>query len=165
MNDMHFSVVLDKMRNVRFSYLGRMAIVFLIFSGASCPWPAPARTAYYKVCPGPSPTGCGSPNDFVVALTKRVQIQAAERILSGKTTDEVHVQGTVVPHPAWYNKPWKFHLAPKSITFFTFAHPICWGYSTSELNAGLDKIGTPNFLPARYWCPRGYRISERFLSN
>jgi hypothetical protein len=150
---------------MRVSYLGQIVSVCLILIGASFHRPALARTAYYKVCPGPSPNGCGSPNDFVVAFRKRAQIQAAERILSGKTTDEVHVQGTVVPRPAWYNKPWRFHLASKSITFFTFAHPICWDYSTSELNAALDKIGTPNVLPARYWCPRGYRISTRFLSN
>jgi hypothetical protein len=122
--------------------------------------PASAQVRYFRVCPGQGPSPCGSPNDFVVALVQPKQWQMADDILSGKITDQVHVQGTIVAQPAPYNAPWKFYLDPESISFFTFGHPLCWGFSTTQVNASLSKIGSPDFLPIRAWCPRGYRLSQ-----
>ena len=42
---------------------------------------ASAETRYFRVCPGPDPSGCGSPNDFIIALSKPKQIQMAMQIL------------------------------------------------------------------------------------
>jgi hypothetical protein len=125
-----------------------------------CSSSASAETKYFRVCPGPDPSGCGSPNDFVIALSKPKQIQMAMQILGGKVVDQVHVQGMIVAKPAAYNSPWKFHLAPTTISFFTFGHPICWGFSTTDIGDNLDKLGTPDFLPTKQWCPRGYRLSQ-----
>lgn len=122
---------------------------------------ASAETRYFRVCPGPDPSGCGSPNDFIIALSKPKQIQMAMQILGGKVVDQVHVQGMIVAKPAAYNTPWKFHLAPKTISFFTFGHPVCWGFSTKDIGDHLDKLGTPDFLPTKQWCPRGYRLSQQ----
>lgn len=95
---------------------------------ARCSSLASAETRYFRVCPGPDPSGCGSPNDFIVALSKPRQIQMAMQILGGKVVDQVHVQGMIVAKPAAYNTPWKFHLAPKTISFFTFGHPSAGGF-------------------------------------
>ncbi|WP_291688218.1 hypothetical protein [Bradyrhizobium sp.] len=122
---------------------------------------ASAETRYFRVCPGPDPSGCGSPNDFIIALSKPKQIQMAMQILGGKVVDQVHVQGMIVAKPAAHNTPWKFHLAPKTISFFTFGHPVCWGFSTKDIGDHLDKLGTPDFLPTKQWCPRGYRLSQQ----
>lgn len=122
--------------------------------------PAAAQTRYFLVCAGPGPAGCASLDDFVIALSQPNQQQMADKILSGKITDQVHVQGTIVTQPALYNWPWRFYLDPKTISFFTFGHPICWGFSTIEVNANLDKVGSPYFLPIKAWCPRGYRVSK-----
>lgn len=89
------------------------------------------------------------------------QIQMAMQILGGKVVDQVHVQGMIVAKPAAHNTPWKFHLAPKTISFFTFGHPVCWGFSTKDIGDHLDKLGTPDFLPTKQWCPRGYRLSQQ----
>jgi hypothetical protein len=140
------------------------AIIFTVAALGS-PNSTSAETRYFRVCPGTGPSGCGSPNDFVVALSRPKQIRMAKQILSGKVTDQVHVQGMIVAQPAAYNSPWKFHLAPNSISFFTFGHPLCWGFSTTEVDGNLDKIGTPNFLPTKQWCPRGYRLSEEVHAN
>ncbi len=125
--------------------------------------PATAQTRHFLVCPGSGPTGCASLDDFVIALTEPKQLQMADQILSEKITDQVHVQGTIVTQPALYNLPWAFYLDPKTISFFTFGHPICWGFSTVEVNANLDKIGSPGFLPIKAWCPRGYRLSKEIF--
>jgi hypothetical protein len=120
-----------------------------------------AKTRLFRICPGTLAGGtCGTSEDFVIALSRKDQLLAADAIVSGKTTDQVHVQGMIVARPARYNAPWKFHLRPSTISFFTFAHPTCWGYSTSEINSNLDKLGSPDFLPTRFWCPRGYRLTE-----
>jgi hypothetical protein len=122
--------------------------------------PAAAQTRYFLVCPGTNPAGCASLDDFVIALSQPKQLQMADQILSGKITDQVHVQGMIVTQPALYNWPWGFYLEPKTISFFTFGHPICWGFSTIEVNANLNKLGSPDFLPTKAWCPRGYRLSK-----
>jgi hypothetical protein len=143
--------------------IGRAAItaaVALALWSVGFSKPASAQLRYFRVCPGPTMDGCGTPYDFTIALGQQKQIQIAEQILSGKITDMVHVEGMIVTKPAFYNWPLMFHLDPNSIGFFTFAHPTCWGYSTVDVNANLDKIGSPGFLPTHYWCPRGYRISK-----
>jgi hypothetical protein len=144
--------------------MGRFALTSFIILAAildvSGIDPASAQTRYFRVCPGETSASCGSPNDFVVALVTQQQLQMADDILSGKITDQVHVQGTIVPQLAPYNAPWQFYLDPNSISFFTLGHPLCWGFSTMDVNSNLSKIGSPDFLPDKTWCPRGYRISE-----
>jgi len=116
-----------------------------------------SQTRYFRVCSGV----CGSsPDDFTIALDDTKQLQAADDILNGRVTDQVHVQGFIIAQPAFYNAPWQFYLDPKSISFFTLGHTTCWGYSTTEVNAKLTSVGSPGFLPTRFWCPRGYKLSQ-----
>jgi hypothetical protein len=132
----------------------------LAFSTVGVSDAASAETRYFRVCPDPAPGVCGSLNDFVIALQDPNQLQTADDILSGKIVDKVHVAGEIVAGPVPYNSPWRFYLNSKTITFFTLGHATCWGYSTVEINANLDRVGTPGFLPTRFWCPRGYRVSK-----
>ena len=142
------------------SILKTPIIILFIFLSVSFET-AFAKTRFFRVCPSTFAGGtCGTPNDFFIALSREDQLLAADAILSGKITDKVHVQGMVVAGPTRYNVPWKFHLRSGTISFFTFAHTTCWGHSTSEINSNLEKVGSPNFLPTRFWCPRGYRLTE-----
>jgi hypothetical protein len=148
------------MNHQRMAYGAIVAIVFLTFGAVAFSKPTTAEPRYFRVCPASKPGRCSSPNAFVIALEKLDQINMAEDILKGKVVDKVHVEGAIVAETVPYNSPWKFHLDPKTISFFARAHPLCWGHSTSEIDANLDKVGTPGFLPLKYWCPRGYRVSE-----
>jgi len=119
-----------------------------------------AETRYYRLCPEPGNSACGSPDDFVVALENADQIRTAADILAGKITDRVHVKGRLVAQPAPYNAPWNFYIDPKTIEILTFGNTTCRGYTTTEVNARLNQLGSPEFLPTGYWCPVGYKISQ-----
>jgi hypothetical protein len=123
---------------------------------------ASPQTRYFRMCPA---NGCGSPDDFVIAVTDAHQLQIAQAILDGKVTDQVHVSGRIVRTPAPYNSPWHFHLDPASIQLVTFSHPTCLGHSTSEVDANLNKVGTPAFLPTGDWCPRGFRLTGEVAAH
>jgi hypothetical protein len=141
-------------------------IIVAAMAGLAWPDAASAQIRYFRVCPGKAvPSSCGTSNDFVIALVTPQQWQMADDILSGKITDQIHVQGTIVGQPASYNAPWKFYLDPNSITFFTFGQPLCWGFSTTQVNANLSKVGSSAFLPTRGWCPRGYSLAEEVHPN
>lgn len=138
--------------------LAAFAVVTLPVSSYSI---ASQKARFFRICPELTQgSACGSSNDFVIALSRRDQIKVAEDILHGLILDRVHVQGMIVAKRVRYNSPWRFHLKSSTVSFFTFGNISCWDYSTSDINSNLEKIGTASFLPLRYWCPRGYRLSE-----
>ncbi|MER7467465.1 calmodulin-binding protein [Streptomyces sp. NPDC097981] len=88
---------------------------------------------------------------FVFQLTDPARIRQARDILNGVDTENVGVMGTVVKSPASYNKPWKYHLAPNSVTFFGMAMEVC-DASISYVNGHLGEVGGA-LLPRSTWCP------------
>lgn len=148
------------MRVMDVAFRTAVAVTLAAFIGGGFSETVLAESRYFRVCPGPAPSGCGSADDFIIALDDPNQIQMAEDILNGKVSDKVHVEGRIVAQPAPYNPQWKFYLDSKSISFFTFGHPTCWGYSTSQVNSNLAQVGTAGFLPTGFWCPRGYGVSQ-----
>jgi hypothetical protein len=59
----------------------------------------------------------GRVQTFVIGLNDPARIAEARAIVDGHEKFRVHVSGTIVKQPAWYNRPWTFHLAPDSIQF------------------------------------------------
>lgn len=113
----------------------------------------PARTVgYFKV------TGAKPENDFVIALKKPEQIEAARAIVSGAETAKVRVSGIVVPGKVAWNKPWSFYVDPDSISFFELGSVTC-SAATSTVEARLSEVGG-SFLPGRRWCPFSAKVSE-----
>lgn len=125
-----------------------------IFSVAAAPafaqsGPATAP-AYFKV----SDT---EPHDsFVIELTNPELIAKARAILDGRDKEPAHVMGVIVKEPAKYNKPWSFHLAPDSISFFQMSTEVC-DASTSYVQEHLAEVGG-SFLPGNRWCPWSSKI-------
>jgi len=130
------------------------ALAAIGISAALATVPSHARTRYFLVSNGPAG------NDFTIALHDPALIAKARQIVAGKVTDQVAVSGRIVKRAVAYNRPWHFHLQPSSITFITFGTPMCLRYlTTSELEANLAKIGSPDFSPLGYWCPVGSRVT------
>jgi hypothetical protein len=119
------------------------------------------ETRFFRMCPG-APDECKSPDAFVVALDDTDEINIAKDVVSGKITDRIHVGGRIVAKPVPYNQPWNFYLDPKTIKIMARLPTTCRGYTTTEINANLDRIGKHDdqFLSGGYWCPKGYKISE-----
>ncbi|MFK0255003.1 calmodulin-binding protein [Streptomyces sp. NPDC090445] len=88
---------------------------------------------------------------FVIKLTDPARIRQARDILSGVDTENVGVMGTIVKTPAAYNKPWKYHLDPNSVTFFGMAMEVC-DANISYVNDHLGEVGGA-LLPRSTWCP------------
>jgi len=88
---------------------------------------------------------------FFIRLIDPTRIAEARAIVSGKERTRVAVAGTVITQPVSYNRPWHFHLAPESISFFERAIEVC-DAATSYVEAHLDEIGGA-FLPGNRWCP------------
>lgn len=76
-----------------------------------------AASAYFEFTDGT--------DTFVFKLTDSAKIQQARNILSGVETETVGVMGKVVKTPAFYNTPWKYQLAPNSVSFFGMAVEVC----------------------------------------
>jgi len=125
----------------------------LTFVAISATESTAARTRYFRVSDGP-------PNEtFTIALGDPVLIAKARQIVAGNSSSQVKVSGRIVKWPAKYNGTWHFHLKPTSITFITFANTTCLrGAATSEIEANLDKIGTPDYSPLGFWCPLGSKV-------
>lgn len=105
--------------------------------------PADAPATYFEFTDGT--------DTFVFQLTDPARIQQARDILSGVDTENVGVMGTVVKSPASYNKPWKYHLAPNSVKFFSMAMEVC-DASISYVDGHLGEVGGA-LLPRSTWCP------------
>ncbi|GAA1193276.1 hypothetical protein F4556_000721 [Kitasatospora gansuensis] len=88
---------------------------------------------------------------FVFKLTDSAKIQQARNILSGVETENVGVMGKVVKTPAWYNSPWKYQIAPNSVSFFGMAMEVC-DASISYVDTHLNEVGGA-LLPGSTWCP------------
>lgn len=122
--------------------------------------PAAARTRYFSVSDGP-------PNEtFTIALSNPTMIAKARQIIAGNISGQVKVSGRIAKWPVKYNAPWHFHLKPASITFITFANTTCLrGAATSEIEANIQKIGTPDYSPLGFWCPLGSRVAAEISAN
>src|SRR5262245_19949485 len=114
------------------------------------PAAAEAGRAYFVVDYPPAP------EQFVIKLNRRTQIDHARRILSGEETGAVHVMGKIVQRPTHWNAPWSFHLSPQSIQFFELAIEVC-DAAIPYVEEHLDEVGGA-FLPGSVWCPWGSRI-------
>ena len=101
-------------------------------------------------------SGGGEKDNFVIALFDPAKIAEARAIASGAEKSKVHVGGLIVRKAARYNKPWHFHLAPKSIAFFEMAIEVC-DATTSYVETHLDEVGGA-FLPKGHWCPWSSRV-------
>jgi hypothetical protein len=110
---------------------------------------------FFEVSEGIDPA-----QSFVIALSDPKKIDMARAIVSGSTTEPVHVSGRIVKSRVRYNSKWAFHLDPKSITFITFAPTTCArGMSTHDVQMNLGLVGKPGSpLAAGYWCPLGSSV-------
>ncbi len=88
---------------------------------------------------------------FVIRLTEPARIREARAIISGMQADRTHVEGRVIKEQADYNRPWGFHLAPESISFFQNNNEGC-NAPVEEVEARLSEAGKA-FLPGSKWCP------------
>ena len=96
------------------------------------------------------------PEQFVLKLTRPEQIAHARRILSGEEMEAVRIRGKVVKRPRAWNRPWHFHLAPKSVQFFALAAEVC-DASIRYVEDHLDEAGGA-FLPSKVGCPWGSQL-------
>lgn len=111
---------------------------------------AAAKPVYFRI-------GGAEPKDtFIIKLTDQKKIDEAREILRGSGHGKHGVMGIIVVKPATYNKPWHFHLAPESISFFEVATEVC-DASTSYVEEHLSEVGT-DFLPGNHWCPWSSKI-------
>jgi hypothetical protein len=130
-----------------------MAFLLLQFTAVA----ASPTAVYFRVSNG------DASQDFIVELIATEKIQQARAIVSGAEKQVIHVAGTVISHPAPYNKPspdsplWDFHLDPSTVSFFHFGPEYCNQgllFVSEHVKAGdLNKV-----LPTGHWCPRGYTV-------
>jgi hypothetical protein len=91
---------------------------------------------------------------FIFKLTDLEKISEAREILAKKY--DKHVVGTVVPTPQPYNKPWRYHLDPRSISFAMLTDPRCDG-AIRYLDDRLSEVGR-TILPTYKWCPASSQL-------
>ena len=128
----------------------RRLAVFVLALTLGVPAAAHAGRAYFVFDVPPFP------ERFVIKLNRPNQIAHARRILAGLEPEAVHVMGTIVKRKTRWNAPWSFHLAPKSIEFFSFAIEVC-DSSIGYVEEHLDEVGG-ELLPGNVWCPWGSRL-------
>ncbi len=104
-----------------------------------------AEDAYFVI--GVVPEG----RTFVVRTSDPAIAQHARALIDGRETKPVHLMGTVVKAPAFYNPGWSFHLDSNSLGFFDAATEVCDG-DIEELERHLEEVGGA-FLPKSRWCP------------
>lgn len=91
---------------------------------------------------------------FVFQLTDATRIKEARDILAKKHI--VHVAGVIVKAPQPYNRPWNFHLDPRTVAFVVLTPPECDG-AIRYIEDQLDHVGK-NLLPNYRWCPSSSRL-------
>ncbi|MFI6732859.1 calmodulin-binding protein [Nonomuraea sp. NPDC050451] len=119
--------------------------------------PAPAQAApaaYFEIT---DITG----ERFVIELTDPWKIQHARDLINGTTRDRPHVIGRILPHGAYYNPRWSYHLRPETIDFFDYGIEVC-DATIPYVEDHLDEAGGA-FLPGYVWCPWTSRL-QRELS-
>lgn len=126
-------------------FLSACMIIFMLFGHR-----ARAEEIVFAVSNG------AAKETFFIRLTDAARIAEARAIVSGQEHTRVAVAGTVVKEPADYNKPWHFHLASNSISFFERAIEVC-DAATSHVETHLDEVGGA-FLPGNRWCPWNSRV-------
>ncbi|BFV55602.1 hypothetical protein KCMC57_up07060 [Kitasatospora sp. CMC57] len=99
---------------------------------------------------------------FVFKLTDSAKIQQARNILSGVETENVGVMGKVVKTPAFYNSPWKYQIAPNSVSFFGMAMEVC-DASIAYVDEHLNEVGGA-LLPASTWCPWQSKLTREITA-
>ncbi len=91
---------------------------------------------------------------FIIKLTDPEKITEARAILAKKY--DKHIVGTVVPTPQSYNKPWRYHLDPRSISFTLLTDSRCEG-AIRFIEDNLPEVGK-SILPANKWCPASSQL-------
>jgi uracil-DNA glycosylase len=114
-------------------------------------WQIPdIRPAYFAF------QGADKNDQFVIRIDDQEMIGRARAILSGKETQAIHVQGTVIQEKAPYNPKWSYHLAPASIGFFEWQIEVC-DANMRYVEEHLSEVGGA-FLPKAHWCPWASRL-------
>ena len=108
--------------------------------------------------------GEAATNDrFIVRLDDPEKIAHARKIIDGKETIRIHVQGKIIQTMVPYNPQWRFHLDPASIDYFSFATEVC-DAAVRYVEEHLRDVGT-DFLPNAHWCPWSSRIIAEVSSE
>jgi hypothetical protein len=94
---------------------------------------------------------------FVIELHDEAKIKQARAYAEGRD-DSKSIAGTVVKAPRRYNRPWSWHLDPKTIEFVTNSTEVC-DASVIDVERHLNEIGG-DFLPRAHWCPWRSRLIE-----
>lgn len=88
---------------------------------------------------------------FVIEVTDPEKIKHARALVAGSTRSPSQIMGLVVKSPAPYNRGWRFHLDPASISFFEMAVEVC-DATARYVDDHLAEVGGA-FLPGKRWCP------------
>ena len=95
-----------------------------------------------------------SPETAVFRLTDPERIAEARGLVGRPKI----ITGTVLKEPAYYNRPWRFHIDPESIRFVDTAAEVC-DTGITFVEQHLESVGG-SFLPGNTMCPwraGGYR--------
>lgn len=134
-------------------HLMLISVLFLMLPGAVLSEET-SEGAYFEV---EARSGAGEER-FVIHLLDDKLIQEARNIANGTQTDRVAVMGTIVKAPAYYNRPWSYHVDPQSISFFSMATEVC-DASVAYVEEHLDEVGGA-FLPNSVWCPWSSKVAR-----
>lgn len=135
--------------------------------GSPGPAPKPAIEKSSAIIPG-SPLGAIRPGSgeaffemdtllgdrFIFKLVDAGRIKEAREIVEKKLPKRV--VGIVVKSAQPYNRPWRFHLDPKSIGFSYLTDERC-DAAIQYLEDHLQEIGD-RVLPQSRWCPASSRL-------
>ncbi len=91
---------------------------------------------------------------FIFKLVDAGRIKEAREIIEKKLPKRV--VGLVVKTAQPYNRPWRFHLDPKSIGFSYLTDESCDG-AIQYLEDHLQELGD-RLLPQSRWCPASSRL-------
>jgi hypothetical protein len=102
-------------------------------------------------------------HEFVFELEDAERIEKARAILADRSSLKVHVHGTIIPEPAWYNSPWAFYLDPATVDFFELAAEVC-DANVTLVQDRLSDVGG-SFLPNFHWCPWSSKLSRELTTE
>jgi hypothetical protein len=96
---------------------------------------------------------------FVFKLADAERIRQAREILEKKLPKRVI--GQIVAEPQPYNRPWHFHLDPRTVTFAYLTDESCDG-AIHYVEDHLSDVGE-RILPQNRWCPASSRLMRELF--